>query len=244
MSALAHKIEARGIPTVVIGLVLPHLEKAKPPRSLFVPFQLGRPLGEPGDAAFQRDVLVAALNLLERTDGPVILETYPHDAPSAQDRPGWRPPVELKGPAALLHSDVAGWTRALTAEMALLAPHYENARASRGRTMVGISQQPPDAWPDYAATVLAGALPLPPPKLPSTALAIRFLADDLKAYYGEAAQASGPAPSSRQLDTWFWTETTAGALLQGIRTVGSASENSALKAVAPRFFVPGPYINA
>ena len=53
MSALAHMIEARGIATVVIGLVRPHLETIRPPRALFVPFELGRPLGAPEDAAFQ-----------------------------------------------------------------------------------------------------------------------------------------------------------------------------------------------
>jgi len=41
---------------------------------LMLPFMLGRPLGEPNDAMFQRRVLLQALRLLERDDGPVILE--------------------------------------------------------------------------------------------------------------------------------------------------------------------------
>ena len=244
MSAHAHAIEAGGIATTVIGLVRPHLEKAKPPRALFVPFQLGRPLGEPEDAAFQTRVLVAALRLLERADGPVILDDYAETAPGALDVPDWRPPFALSFARLPEAGDVPGWTRALQGEMALVAPHYERARATRGRTSVGTSQQPPDAWPDYAATFLGGALPLPPPKLPSAGLALRFLADDLKAYYGEAAQSAGVAPASRQLDRWFWSETIAGQLLHRLRAAGMASENSALKTVATRFFVPGPYVVA
>ncbi len=86
-------IEARGIATVVIGLVRPHLESTKSPRGLWVPFPLGRPLGEPEDPAFQRRVLMAALALLERRDGPVLLVDFPEDAPSMTDTAGWTPQV-------------------------------------------------------------------------------------------------------------------------------------------------------
>jgi hypothetical protein len=126
--------------------------------------------------------------------------------------------------------------------MVRLRPHYEAALAERGRTSVGISQQPPESWPSYAADFLVGGLPAPPGGLPSSAVALRFLADDLKAFYGEAVQADGPFPSSRQLDRWFWSETVAGALLQELRRVGMASDNNALKTVAGRFFVPGPHV--
>lgn len=57
-------LESLGLTTTVIGLVRPHMEKSANPRGLFVPFPLGRPLGKPGDAAFQRRVLLAALGLL------------------------------------------------------------------------------------------------------------------------------------------------------------------------------------
>ena len=39
-------LEARGLPTVVVGLIRLHMEKVKVPRGLWVPFELGRPLGE------------------------------------------------------------------------------------------------------------------------------------------------------------------------------------------------------
>lgn len=244
MGALAHLIETRGIPTTVIGLVRPHLEKAAPPRALFVPFQLGRPLGEPGDKAFQRRVLLAALALLERTDGPRILEDFPDDAPGATDLADWRPPFALPMTLTPAANDVLAWSARLAEEMLLVQPHYARGLARHGRTTVGLSRQPPKAWPDYAATYLGGAMPIPPPGLPNATVALRFLVDDLKAWYSEAALSAGPPPASRQLDRWFWQETVAGAMIQALRRAGMASDNSALKVVAGRFFVPGPHVRA
>ena len=68
MSGLAHYIEAEGIPTTSISLVRKHSEEMKPPRALAVPFELGRPFGAPNEPDFQRRVLRAVLDLLERTD--------------------------------------------------------------------------------------------------------------------------------------------------------------------------------
>lgn len=242
MSALAHRIELQGIATTVVGLVRPHLEKSKAPRSLFVPFQLGRPLGEPSDAKFQRQVLMHALNLLGRTDGPVILDSFRNEAPGRSDTPAWRSAVQPQPVAMPGPDDVQGWAETLAGELERVAPHYDRAARRRGRTTLGISQQQPVAWPDYASTFLGGAEPLPPPGLPTAAVALRFLCDDLKAYYSEAAQADDPAPSSRQIDAWFWGETVAGALLQRLRKAGIASDSNALKTVAGRFFVPGPHV--
>ena len=65
MSGLGHILENAGLSTVSISLVREHTERIVPPRALWVPFEFGRPLGVPGDADFQRRVLVAALKLLE-----------------------------------------------------------------------------------------------------------------------------------------------------------------------------------
>jgi hypothetical protein len=73
-------------------------------------------------------------------------------------------------------------------------------------------------------------------------LALRFLADDLKALYGEAVQADGGPPSARQIDQWFWRRTVAGQLLIALRGIASESQNNALKTVGGRFFVPVPYL--
>jgi hypothetical protein len=226
-------IEERGVPTVAIAIARGQAERTRPPRALFVPFQLGRPLGHPGDAAFQRRVLLAALGLLERQDGPVILEDYAEDDPNWRDTPGWQPPLP---PAATPFS-----VDAFAAETTALAPTWARARARFGRATVGLAGQPPEAWAAFSGAVLAGGLPTVPLHA-TTALAVRFLCDDIKAMYGEAAAADGLAPSARQIDFWFWRQTQAGALLLALREVAMASENNALKTVGGRFFVPVPWL--
>jgi hypothetical protein len=74
------------VPTTQISLVREHTAKITPPRALWVPFELGRPLGVPGDAAFQTRVLRAALQLLEAASGPVLVD-FPDDAPAVADAP-------------------------------------------------------------------------------------------------------------------------------------------------------------
>ena len=92
MSALGHYLEEEGIASVAISLIRPQTENTKPPRALWVPFELGRPFGPPSDPAFQKRVILAALQLLEREDGPVLIEDFPDDDPRTQPDPVWRAP--------------------------------------------------------------------------------------------------------------------------------------------------------
>ena len=80
------------------------------------------------------------------------------------------------------------------------------------------------------------------PHLDTPALALRFLADDLKTLYGEAVKADGDPPSARQIDCGFWRRTVAGQLLIALRATAIESENNALKTVGGRFFVPVPFL--
>ena len=137
MCALAHKLEERGFSTVALASVRAQAEKTRPPRALWTPAMLGRPLGEPGDPAFQLRIVRAALALLQRTDGPVILDDFPDDPPGWPDNPLWTAPKTMA-------SDPFG------AELAALLPLWQAAQARFGRTSVGLSHQPPDAWPAFA----------------------------------------------------------------------------------------------
>ncbi len=234
-------IESRGIATSVVGLVRLHMEKSQPPRGLWTPFQLGRPIGEPGDVAFQRRVVLQALRLLGRTDGPVVLDDFAEQAPNWSERPGWRSPSAVPAPA--VPSSPTDWAEALAREMALVRPHWQAAQARFGRTTVGISQRLPETWPGLFGAFLAGELPAgPSAELAAPALSLRFLVDDLKAFYTEAAMSDGQPGAARQIDAWFWRETLAGQLLKALRTAGMASENNGLKTVAGRFFVPAPWL--
>src|ERR1700722_19180854 len=171
---MAHMLEERGLPTTVLALVLPQVEKTRPPRAVMTPFMLGRPFGEPNDAAFQRRVLMQALRLLERTDGPVILEYFPDDNPSWFDRPDWVPAVTLPVPAK--PGTTPEWEAALQVEMDLVTPAWERFKARFGRSTVGLAGQPLEAWPAFATTFLDGGLPtLGAHDTP--ALALRFLAE-------------------------------------------------------------------
>jgi hypothetical protein len=226
--ALAHKLEERGFATVALAAVRTQAEKTRPPRALWTAAPLGRPVGEPDDAIVQLRVLRHALSLLERTDGPVILEDFPDDPPGLTDTPGWTPPSTTN-------------TGTFAAELTSLLPSWHAAQKRFGRTSVGLSFLPPAAWPEFVAQVLAGGLPITP-QLGTTALSVRHLCDDIKGLYGEAAQAVGPKPSPMQVDTWFWRQTVAGETLRALRTTAMASDNNALKTVGGRFFVPTPWV--
>jgi hypothetical protein len=236
--ALGHKLEAKGFSTVALAGVRAQAEKTRPPRALWTPGLLGRPVGEPGDPGFQLRVIRMALGLLERTDGPVILEDFPDDPPSLRDNPGWTAPSMTFSAAQGTGPE---WQAAFAAELDRMQPLWLAARERFGRTSIGLSHQAPNAWPAFAAQVLDGALPVIP-ALETTALSVRFLCDDIKALYGEAAQAVGPQPSAMQVDTWFWRHTVAGGLLQALRRVAMESDNNALKTVGGRFFVPTPWV--
>ena len=229
MCALGHKLEERGFATVALASVRAQAENTRPPRALWTPAMLGRPVGEPEDPAFQLRVVRAALGLLERTDGPVILEDFPDDPPGWVDNAAWIAP-----PTAA--SD------GFSAELTEMLPLWQAAQARFRRTSVGLSFQVPELWPAFAAAVLDGGLPVVA-ELGTTALSARHMCDDIKALYGEAAQAVGPAPSARQVDSWFWRQTAAGGLLRALRAVAMESENNALKTVGGRFFVPAQWVD-
>ncbi len=75
VSTLAHIFEAHGIATVTIGSIREQLYNTRPPRGLFCDFPLGRPLGKPNDAAFQTDVIRAAVGLL--ASPAAVIQDYP-----------------------------------------------------------------------------------------------------------------------------------------------------------------------
>ena len=63
---MAHVIEARGTPTLVIGTALDIMSKVGTPRAVFVDHPVGRTFGPPHDRARNETVLAAALNELPK----------------------------------------------------------------------------------------------------------------------------------------------------------------------------------
>lgn len=242
MSALAHYIERAGIPTVVISLVREHSERIRPPRTLWTPFELGRPLGAPGDAAFQRRVLLAALETLAETAGPVLAD-FADDAPSGVDGGGgegpWACPVRFPKPEAQA-SDPESLQAQVEREVQSLAPWHERARERRGgRTTAGLSGLAPAAIVSFLAGYAERGEETSPGDGVAFSRYLKHALDDLLAWYQEAATAQpGPTPSGRELTAWFWGETKASRLFLAVRERGSESEDPAIRFVVKALLVP------
>jgi len=63
-------IEAAGIPTIGISIVRSYSEKVQPPRTVFLRWPFGHPLGEPGALRQQRAVLLESFRALYQITVP------------------------------------------------------------------------------------------------------------------------------------------------------------------------------
>ena len=219
MGALGHFLERQGIPTTGISLVREHTETVRPPRALWVTFELGRPLGIPDDAPFQRRVVKAALDLLQRTDGPLIAD-YPEHVTEEADFTGWACPINLAPQA----------TDTLAAEIDRLAVWYDRAVATLGRTTVGVSGLDMPAAGRLVAQAMDGALP--------PAQSLKEAIDDLRAYYLESASAFPDPGSSKTRKAWFWDETILAKTLLALQPKLAASDQPQHKILANLTMIP------
>jgi hypothetical protein len=236
VSALGHYLEEEGVPTVAISLIRAQTERTRPPRALWVPFELGRPFGPPSDAVFQKRVILAALRLLEREHGPRIIEDFPEGDPRERTDPAWRVPF------AKPDLDGASTTRlaaALEDESERVEALRRRAAEGRERTIVGLSGLSIGKAGRYLASWLRGQTPESPSTEMSAPLTLRFAVDDLKAAYIEVALSGGAKPSSKQVGDWLWNDTAAGRAIFALRSMYLTSEDERLKAIAGLFLVPG-----
>jgi hypothetical protein len=238
VSALGHYLEEEGIATVAIALIRPQAENTRPPRALWVPFELGRPMGPPSDTAFQKRVIMAALGLLTAQPQASLIVDFPDDDTREVPDSNWRPPIDRPHPTPPPQAgEGVALADAVEAELRALAAAYAASCVARERSTVGLSGLPPAACGEYVAAWLRGERPASPVADMSPPLALRFAIDDLKAFALEAALTPGTRPSSQQLGDWLWNETALGAGLQVLRRVGLASDDERLK-IAAAFFVP------
>lgn len=233
MSALSYFLEREGLLTTGISLVRENTESMQPPRALWVSFPLGRPLGKPGDAAFQTGVILAALDLLSRSEGPV-LEDYPEDAP----------PVDAEHTAACPVSfardggDDGSWKARLGREIGQLKPWYELSRRRRGgRTLVGLSDRSPEQAIQTLAELLDDGM------LATDITWLKRAVEDLKSYYTEAMTAQPGDYDSRAIQAQFWRETGLGAAILAFYETYQNSDDDRLKLVA-RILAPREAVGA
>ena len=70
-------IEKAGIPTVSITLLPEVTRRVRPPRALVVDLPLGYPVGEPDNAMLQKEIIKAALELLQQpVSEPLIVDFW------------------------------------------------------------------------------------------------------------------------------------------------------------------------
>ncbi len=227
------------MPTTQISLIREHTEIIKPPRALWVPFELGRPLGKPNDASFQTKVLLAALKLFEATSGPVF-EDFPEDAPVSEDMDTvWACPLSLSTEKADL-SSTEQLREAFKKEVVQLRSWYDLAVKKRKRTTVGVSGLSLETISDFIGAFLQGKLPENPRQDLPLGLVLKLAADDLKAYYFEAvtAQPGQGAPKSDRLADWFWGETVAAKALLSVKQSCLNSNDAMLQAVGTKLLIP------
>ena len=219
MGALGHFLEREGIPTVGISLVREHTETIRPPRALWVTFELGRPFGIPDDAPFQRRVMKGALDLLARSDGPLIAD-YPEHIDGEIDLSGWACPINL-APSA---------TDTLAGEIDRVAVWYDRAVAAQTRTTVGVSGLDMPAAGKLVSEALDGALPV--------AQSLKEAIDDLKAFYLEAASAFPDPGTAKTRKAWFWDETIFARTLLALQPKLAASDQPQHKILANLTMIP------
>jgi len=235
VGALGHYLEAEGIPTTQVSLVREHTVALAPPRALWVPFMLGRPFGVPDDAAFQRKVVLAALQLLERPSGPV-LEDFPEDAPHAGLAAA---PADLVCPVSFPRLTAEGsLAERLTDEVAQLEAWHELAVKHRGRTTLGVTGLKPAEIAAYLAAWLSDRPQASYRADVTPTDALKFSFDELKAFYYEAKSMQPGRHTSAAIQDWFWFETAAGQAFLEIRARAAESADAAVKALAGLTLVP------
>jgi len=224
VSGLAHYLEDEGLATVVVALVREHVVQVRPPRALWVPFELGRPFAAPNNPGLQRSVLRSALAMLDKPGLPPLLEDFTEEEPYPDGDPGWHFPGQLDADN-------------VQAEAMSVVPFWHQAQQRTGKTTVGISGLTPETAVEYISRYFS-AEPMANPKGMAPVSRARFAIDDIKAFYFEAALAAGGHPSSFQLNEWFWKQTLAGTLILDFQELTRTSDDKNLRLIAGSLVPP------
>ena len=204
MCAISYYLEREGIMTTGISLVRENALSLSPPRSLWVPFPLGRPLGAANNPDFQHRVIAAGLDLLNRSNGPV-LEDFPEEAPDQDHATAMACPVSFIRPT----SETTSWSDRLCHELSTLKPWYDLGKRRRnGRTLAGVSNTSIEEIIRRLAEHLDTAT------LPTDDLVwFKHASEDAKTYYLEAMTAQPGEQNPANLHKLLWTQT---ALADGL----------------------------
>ncbi len=234
-------MEEEGIPTTQISLIREHTEAIRPPRALWVPFELGRPLGAPGSPGFQRRVLLAALELLVAPAGP-LLEDFPDEAPedaAGEDEglKGWSCPVGFV-PEWREGTDLERLRAAFEREVAELRPWYDLYLERHDRTAVVTFG--PESASGFIGGFATGENPVIPEADLSFAAALRLAAQDLKSFYFEAATArpGSASPNVGEFNEWFWNHSAGGRILKAAKERCLEQDDESIRKIGASLLIP------
>jgi len=123
------------------------------------------------------------------------------------------------------------------AEIGRLAPWYDLACRTRGRTTVGVSGLDIEAAAKLLVGFVEGSTEHPKPGR-SLAESLKFACEDVKAWYAEAATARPGNASSMDVINWFWGETVAGRIFLDVYAAGAAVDDASMKLFIEGFAMP------
>jgi hypothetical protein len=211
----------------------------QPPRALWVPFELGRPFGAPNEPEFQTTVLRAALQLLERRDGPPILEDFPEEAPVPErdSESVWACPVSF----VPNHQDQPERLQPVLTEIEQLKPWHEVYVESRGKAAPSVSGLELPQTVRLLADLADGNLEPETESDLELREVIRLGCDDLRTWYSEAAQGQPVRETHKQIEDWFWTETAVAHLIAAAAKGLEHHADRFMRALAERVMVPRIY---
>lgn len=243
MGALGYYLEREQLATTSISLIRFQTENIRPPRALWVPFELGRPFGAPNNPQFQTRVLRALLDTLNAATGPV-LEDFDEDAPRSlnadNEEEAWACPLELKAISPTAELTPSNLEQAFVREVVQLRPWYDQSVAQRSRTTVGVSRLEPDDCVRFVTAFLSDDWPTAPHDDMTRGETLKHCCEDLRAYYFEAvaAQPGRAAATTPEIEDWFWNQTTAGVVFRKLDPICRASDDEVMQHMGNYLLLP------
>ena len=209
--------------TVAIGSIREQIYGTAPPRGLFCDFPLGRPLGVPGDAAFQRRVIEHAFGLLERRE-PVVEDYDVVIADQASETLVCPLPARMDPDAHPAIDEAKG-----------LRPAYERAIAKYGNRAGAVRLLDADAIPPAIESFIRVAEGHPWKQAGIPGIPAR-VSQDIRGYYEMAAmEIADHTPAAWAGYRWFRDQTKTGEVIQKAR---DAMRESGAKEPLWRFLLP------
>lgn len=198
-------------------------------------------MGAPDAPGFQKKVLLAALGLLEESEGPIIKD-FPGDAPVSER--GFTPaacPVSFGAPTGQGEGidDVGKLMAAFREEAEGLQNWFDIGFKKRGRTTTGTSKLSLGEIIDLFSDFVKGDMPESPISGTSLDIVMKLASEDLKAHYAEAVSAQPGGPSGPDaLANWFWGETFASRVLGKVRERALSCDEKELNILGSFLLIP------